>query len=287
LRTCWPLVPSQVGSLMTEGPGADARRAARSARHHPYGLFIVLSLLSPRLVRGADTDWLRSISVGGDSTRVIARATSNADGVTLARIDKQFFEDGVPCRAMRCTMLCFAAPQVVLSAISIRKTDCQDSKSWGRQRGLGSESETVSTFRFGSTFVHHLTESNFFHAFPRRIIQLYTWDSTTGKFYLVAWRLVQTRDYPLNVGELAGRVGPADSGKAGVTDLSYLHIVFTEAAEVAMALGVPQGLAKHMQTLGPPTFDSDLGPACPVYPGGRAAQVLVLFCLCVECAQCV
>jgi hypothetical protein len=82
----------------------------------------------------------------------------------------------------------------------------------------------VSTFRFGSTFVHHLTESNFFHAFPRRIIQLYTWDSTTGKFYLVAWRLVQTRDYPLNVGELAGRVGPADSGKAGVTDLSYLHI---------------------------------------------------------------
>ena len=145
----------------------------------------------------------------------------------------------------------------------------------------------VSTFRFGSTFVHHLTESNFFHAFPRRIIQLYTWDSTTGKFYLVAWRLVQTRDYPLNVGELAGRVGPADSGKAGVTDLSYLHIVFTEAAEVAMALGVPQGLAKHMQTLGPPTFYSDLGPACPVYPGGRAAQVLVLFCLCVECAQCV
>jgi hypothetical protein len=129
LRTCWPLVPSQVGSLMTEGPGADARRAARSARHHPYGLFIVLSLLSPRLVRGADTDWLRSISVGGDSTRVIARATSNADGVTLARIDKQFFEDGVPCRAMRCTMLCFAAPQVVLSVISIRKTDCQDSKS--------------------------------------------------------------------------------------------------------------------------------------------------------------
>ena len=133
----------------------------------------------------------------------------------------------------------------------------------------------VSTFRFGSTFVHHLTESNFFHAFPRRIIQLYTWDSTTGKFYLVAWRLVQTRDYPLNVGELAGRVGPADSGKAGVTDLSYLHIVFTEAAEVAMALGVPQGLAKHLQTLGPPTFDSDLGPACPVYPGGRAAQVVL------------
>jgi len=129
LRTCWPLVPSQVGFLMTEGPGADARRAARSARHHPYGLLIVLSLLSPRLVRGADTDWLRSISVGGDSTRVIARATSNADGVTLARIDKQFFEDGVPCRAMRCTMLCFAAPQVVLSVISIRKTDCQDSKS--------------------------------------------------------------------------------------------------------------------------------------------------------------
>ena len=109
MRTCWPLVRSQVSSLMTEGPGEDARRAARSASHRPYGLLIVLSLLlSPRLVRGADTDWLRSISTGGDSKRVMAKATSNADGVTLARIDRQFFEVGVPCRAMRFTMLCFA-----------------------------------------------------------------------------------------------------------------------------------------------------------------------------------
>ena len=91
---------------------------------------------------------------------------------------------------------------------------------------------------------------------------------------------MQTRDYPLNVGELAGRVGPADSGKAGVTDLSYLHIVFTEAAEVAMALGVPQGLAKHMQTLGPPTFDSDLGPRVRfTQVGGRRRSWFCFVCV--------
>ena len=145
MRTCWPLVRSQVSSLMTEGPGEDARRAARSASHRPYGLLIVLSLLlSPRLVRGADTDWLHSISTGGDSTRVMASATSNADGVTLARIDRQFFEVGVPCRAMRCTMLCFAAPQARLAAVLSGRTS-----GFRVRRGRGrSQARSTSSERF-------------------------------------------------------------------------------------------------------------------------------------------
>ena len=50
--------------------------------------------------------------------------------------------------------------------------------------------------------------------------------------------------YPSNTGELHGKLGP---GLTSPLDTSYLHLCYTPDMEVALALGVPQLLARGLE----------------------------------------
>jgi len=50
--------------------------------------------------------------------------------------------------------------------------------------------------------------------------------------------------YPSNTGELHGKLGP---GSRDPLDTSYLHLCYTPDMEVALALGVPQLLARGLE----------------------------------------
>jgi len=217
-------------------------------------------------------EFLSSISAGGHFVTGFDKDKSRPSKPLLVRVPSRFFEASSACSsATHCSIICEeligkgndkakVAPVVEeverleqqrleAAAAGSRQTTTfklEPCTAWNGGRGLGEipglELASLKKEQEGAATMRHLPGARFFHAFPRGSAFLARWDPIRELFVLLQRRFVQAVGYPLNAGELAGKLGPSRA----YGDLSYLHVMFAPEGEVAMALGAPQFLYSRL-----------------------------------------
>jgi len=184
-------------------------------------------------------EFLSSISAGGHFVTGFDKDKSRPSKPLLVRVPSRFFEASSACSsATHCSIICEeligkgndkakVAPVVEeverleqqrleAAAAGSRQTTTfklEPCTAWNGGRGLGEipglELASLKKEQEGAATMRHLPGARFFHAFPRGSAFLARWDPIRELFVLLQRRFVQAVGYPLNAGELAGKLGPS------------------------------------------------------------------------------